>query len=157
MRRSMKPCITTWPAYVPTLELDRPEASSATANASAAPPPISASMPGVRALDRVDARAPGVVEQLGRDDEHRQVDDPGDAHRDQHVDALEAQQLALLVGALGRDPRRWSAPSAGRRRAASPSRRGCRRRAGRCRCPSKPGISPAAKLAGVDADVNVRS
>ncbi len=37
--RSMKPCITTWPAYVPTLELARPDASSASANASAAPPP----------------------------------------------------------------------------------------------------------------------
>ena len=37
----MKPAITTWPAYVPTLEDERPEASSATANASAAPPPTS--------------------------------------------------------------------------------------------------------------------
>ena len=41
----MKPCITTWPANVPTLELDRPEASSATAKASAAPPPSSALKP----------------------------------------------------------------------------------------------------------------
>ena len=45
MRRSMKPCITTCPANVPTLELESPDASSATANASAAPPPISVSMP----------------------------------------------------------------------------------------------------------------
>src|SRR3954470_3535197 len=45
MRKLMKPCITTWPANVPTLELDSPEASSATVKASAAPPPITASMP----------------------------------------------------------------------------------------------------------------
>ena len=45
MRKLMKPCMTTWPANVPTLELDSPEASSATAKASAAPPPISASIP----------------------------------------------------------------------------------------------------------------
>ena len=37
----MKPAITTWPAYVPTLDDETPEASSATANASAAPPPTS--------------------------------------------------------------------------------------------------------------------
>src|SRR3954451_16057759 len=45
MRKLMKPCITTWPANVPTLELDSPEASSATAKASAAPPPSSVSNP----------------------------------------------------------------------------------------------------------------
>ena len=37
--------MTTWPAYVPTLEDDSPEASSATANASAAPPPTSVARP----------------------------------------------------------------------------------------------------------------
>jgi hypothetical protein len=41
MRRLMNPRITTWPAEVPTMELDRPEASNATAKSSAAPPPIS--------------------------------------------------------------------------------------------------------------------
>jgi hypothetical protein len=41
MRRLMNPRITTWPAEVPTKELDRPEASNATAKASAAPRPIS--------------------------------------------------------------------------------------------------------------------
>ena len=45
MRKLMKPCITTWPANVPTLELDSPEASSATAKASAAPPPSSVLSP----------------------------------------------------------------------------------------------------------------
>src|SRR5437588_490381 len=39
IRTSMKPAITTWPAYVPTLDEDTPDASSATANASAAVPP----------------------------------------------------------------------------------------------------------------------
>jgi len=31
IRRRMKPCITTWPASVPTVELERPEPSSARA------------------------------------------------------------------------------------------------------------------------------
>src|ERR1700722_1607566 len=39
MCRLMNPCMTTWPAYVPTLDEDSPDASSATAKASAAPPP----------------------------------------------------------------------------------------------------------------------
>jgi hypothetical protein len=37
----MKPAMTICPAYVPTLEDEAPEASSATAKASAALPPIS--------------------------------------------------------------------------------------------------------------------
>src|SRR5690625_3672534 len=45
MRRPMNPCITTWPAYVPTLELDNPDASRATANASAAAAPSRFSKP----------------------------------------------------------------------------------------------------------------
>ena len=101
----MKPCITTWPANVPTLELERPEASSATANASAAPPPSSVGEAGVRALDRVHAGEAGRVEQRGGDEQHRQVDHAGEAHGQEHVDALEAQQLAPLVVALGLDPR----------------------------------------------------
>ena len=39
IRRFTKPAITTWPAYVPTLDDEMPEASSATANVSAAVPP----------------------------------------------------------------------------------------------------------------------
>ena len=35
----MNPAITIWPANVPTLDDEVPDASSATANASAAPPP----------------------------------------------------------------------------------------------------------------------
>ena len=41
IRTLMKPAITTWPANVPTLDDEAPDASSATANASAAPPPTS--------------------------------------------------------------------------------------------------------------------
>src|SRR5439155_16059050 len=45
MRRLTKPAMTIWPAYVPTLEDEDPEASSATANASAAPPPTRCEKP----------------------------------------------------------------------------------------------------------------
>jgi hypothetical protein len=41
----MKPCITTWPESVPTVELDRPDASRASANSVLeAPPRIGASV-----------------------------------------------------------------------------------------------------------------
>ena len=50
IRTPMKPAITTWPAYVPTLDDDAPEASSATAKASAAPPPTRRPICRVRAL-----------------------------------------------------------------------------------------------------------
>ena len=40
MRQFMNPAMTTCPAYVPTLEDDRPEAIRAIPNASAAPPPM---------------------------------------------------------------------------------------------------------------------
>ena len=39
IRRRTKPCITTWPAIVPTVELDRPEASSASAKSVLDAPP----------------------------------------------------------------------------------------------------------------------
>ena len=39
IRRPMKPCMTTCPAIVPTLEEDRPEASRATPNSTSALPP----------------------------------------------------------------------------------------------------------------------
>ena len=86
MRRSMKPCITTWPAYVPTLELESPEASSATAKASAAPPPISRSSPAcapsivsIPVLPLAwnsDAATTSIVRLIA----------PGEAHRDRHVE-----------------------------------------------------------------------
>ena len=59
---------------------------------------------GVRPLDRVHVRQPRLVEERRGDHQHRQVDDPGDAHRDPDVDALEPQQPALLVIRPGRDP-----------------------------------------------------
>ena len=39
--RRRKPCITTWPESVPTAELDRPDASSASAKIALAAPPSS--------------------------------------------------------------------------------------------------------------------
>ena len=110
MRRSMKPCITTWPAYVPTLELESPEASSATAKASAAPPPISRSKPACAPSMVSMPVLPALVEQRGRDDEHRQVDHAREAHRDRDVEALEAQQRAPLGVVARQDPALHSAP-----------------------------------------------
>ena len=39
MRNWTKSCMIVWPAMVPTMELEKPEASSDSANTSAAPPP----------------------------------------------------------------------------------------------------------------------
>ena len=75
----MKPCITTWPE-VPTLDEDSPEASSATAKASAAPPPTSCSRPWCAACSESRAaRRRGVPEHPGGDEQHGQVDQPGRA------------------------------------------------------------------------------
>ena len=70
----MNPCITTWPAYVPTLELDRPgreQRDRERERRAAADQLLEA---GVRALDRVDVGVAALVEQRRGDDEHRQVD-----------------------------------------------------------------------------------
>ena len=98
----MKPCMTTWPASVPTDERAKPEASSASAKARAAPGPTSASKPGVRVLDRVELGQAELVEQRRGDDQHRHVDQAGEAHRDRHVHPLEAQQLTTLACRGGR-------------------------------------------------------
>ena len=60
--------------------------------------------PLVRLLDRVDVRQAVRVEQRRGDDEHRHVRQPGEPHRDRDVDALEAQQAALLLGGRRDDP-----------------------------------------------------
>jgi hypothetical protein len=44
------------------------------------------------------------VEQRGGDDQHGEVDEPGHAHGDDHVPALEPQHLALLGVVAQRDP-----------------------------------------------------
>jgi hypothetical protein len=82
---------------VATPELAKPEASSASAKASAAPGPTSASNWAWASLDRVELGQAARVEQRCGDDQHRHVDQAGDAHRDRHVQALEAQQLAPLA------------------------------------------------------------
>ncbi len=41
MRQPVKPCMITWPAMVPTAELDTPDAISATRNTPAAAAPNS--------------------------------------------------------------------------------------------------------------------
>ena len=56
MRRLMKPCITTWPAYVPTLELDRPGGQQRDREGERGAAADQRAEPGVGALDRVDRR-----------------------------------------------------------------------------------------------------
>ena len=75
IRRLMKPCITTWPANVPTLELERPGGEQRDREGqrrAAAEQRVEA---GVGALDRVHVGQAGVVEELRGDDQHRDVDD----------------------------------------------------------------------------------
>ena len=50
----MKPCITTWPASVPTAELERPGGESAIAKIALAALPSIGSQRLVRALERLD-------------------------------------------------------------------------------------------------------
>ena len=52
--RLMKPCITTWPESVPTAELDRPDASSASANNTLDAPPRIGSSVLCAPFERVD-------------------------------------------------------------------------------------------------------
>src|SRR5215218_8959461 len=51
-----------------------------------------------------DARQTGGVEEGGGHDEHARVDGPGDGHGDDHVDQLEAENLALLLFGLAHHP-----------------------------------------------------
>ena len=70
--------MTTWPAYVPTLEDARPEASSARANSSAAA--VDAAPNPANAPSRVLSAERRAGEQRGRDEQHRHVHQPGQAH-----------------------------------------------------------------------------
>ena len=82
---------------MPTLDEEAPEASSATANASAAVPPTRWPNWAWASLDRAQTREGRGVEELGGDGEHRHVDQAGEAERDDHVEALEAQHAAALA------------------------------------------------------------
>ena len=52
----MKPCITTWPESVPTAELDRPDATSASAKSTLEAPPENRLQRLVGAVERVDVQ-----------------------------------------------------------------------------------------------------
>src|SRR5919199_1542707 len=105
IRRSMKPCMTTWPANVPTLELDSPEASSATAKASAAPPPSSCSMPAWAPwIESTPERpAPGGVGRAeARGGQRRvQVDD---VRHDRRAEDADGQQDAVAPREVRHEP-----------------------------------------------------
>ena len=132
--RRMKPCITTWPESVPTAELERPEAISASAkSALEALPRIGCSVLCAPSSEST-CRSPLREERRRRHHEHRDVDHAGDRHRDHDVDARVAEQRPRVLVGLRDERGPASAPSAGRSRAASRSRRGCRPRAAPPRC-----------------------
>jgi len=86
----------TSPAQVPTLDEETPEASSATANTSAAPPPASrpssaCAWPGVQPGQR------GRVEGAGGNGEHRHVHQASQAQRHDHVQLLEPEQAVAVA------------------------------------------------------------
>ena len=83
---------------MPTLEEDAPEASSATREGERGEAADVVAEAVVGRLDVVDAGVPGRVEQLGRDGEHRHVDEPGERQRDHDVEALEAEHAPALCG-----------------------------------------------------------
>ena len=80
---------------MPTLDDDSPDASRRP-RTPARTPADQPDEPGVRGLDRVECQAAGAVEHRGGDEQHREVDQAGRAERDDHVEPLEAQQLAPL-------------------------------------------------------------
>ncbi len=104
----MKPCITTWPAIVPTEEEAKPEASRAM-------PKTVAALAGDRAvlspskapsIESIPVR-PLLVEEGGGDDHHREVDDAGERERDHDVDLLEAEDRACARPSSRPTIRRW--------------------------------------------------
>ena len=72
----MNPCITTWPASVPTDDDDRPEASSAMPNDDVGVVPSSAEPD--EDLSRSRAGQAARVEDRGGDHQHADVDDARD-------------------------------------------------------------------------------
>ncbi len=54
-----------------------------------------------------DAARARWCEELGGDREHRHVDEPGEAERDDHVEALEAQHARALAIVAARACARW--------------------------------------------------
>ena len=51
----------------------------------------------MRLLDRADLSQSGVEERRGGHDQHRHVDQPRQAHGDEDIDQLIAEELALLL------------------------------------------------------------
>ena len=99
----MKPCITTWPDSVPTVELDSPDAVSASAKSTLDAPPRSGSSVRCAPSSESTFSEPAAVEDGRGDDEHRHVDEPGDHHRDQDVDARVTVERASPPRRFGDD------------------------------------------------------
>ena len=94
----------TWPAIVPTVDEESPEASSEIAKMTLAAEPSSGSS--VRCASSIEAISvqPLLPEGRGGHDQHRGVDQPGDAHRDHDVDQLEAEEPVQLLRIARHDP-----------------------------------------------------
>ena len=93
----MNPCITTWPAIVPTDDEANPEASRATPKIVAALPDTVCWSPWNAPSMLSIAAQSALVEQGRRHDHHREVDHAGERHRDHDVDLLEPQDPPALA------------------------------------------------------------
>ena len=91
-----KPSMTTWPAMVPTVEEERPEASNAMPKAVQESGPSNSTRVWWACCDRDHVNAPAEKDS-GRDDDHGGVDDEGNVHRHDHVDLLVAKVLTNMV------------------------------------------------------------
>jgi len=103
IERWMKPCVTVWPAIVPTVEEESPEASSAIPKTTVGYSE-EAPEPGVHHTEIFSpGDAAGVKDSRG-DHQHAEVDQAGDRHRDDHIDAPEAVDPPALQVSLALDP-----------------------------------------------------
>ena len=89
---------------MPTLDEDSPEASSATAKASAAPPPTSWPSPACAASIESRAGRPVCRNTEAATNSMDRLISPATPSADEHVEPLEAQQLAALAVVRGRSP-----------------------------------------------------
>ena len=144
--RWRKPCITTWPASVPTDDDEMPEASSAMPKTMSAWRPTVLPSPCEDLVEILDAGQPALVEDAGGHHQHADVDRrPRSTSRSRRRRARSGRSASVPPGSRRRRGS-GSAPSAGRSRAASRSHRGCRPRAGATRSRRSRGSEPAREL-----------
>ena len=104
MRKPTKPCMIIWPAMVPTVDADTPEAISETRNTPAA---AGAEQRRERVIGGLDLRDLGMagMERARRHHHHRHIDQAGDGQRDDDFAVGKSQHLAPLVVVASRHPR----------------------------------------------------